>query len=523
MDWQTWSRARPRRAASVLIVSGMLLGSSGVGTDKARAEYATDSGIAQAAPLIHEAVEPIATSSSDSAVRGDPFDHVSYWSDDQIKSLASATNSSIAEAAERVDADEDYAVLVQEAKQLFPTTFGGYEIRPTGRTALTLFFTQDAGASVAHVHEAVPDAPRVKGRQVEHSEAYLEDLYAQAIERNQELISPAVGEMVSRVTLNRASNEVEVRVDSNAARAARASAASQGQSPGGAVSMTSATPSRKYVQAEDGWEGLQILAETNVVSATQCVDRNDCKAMRGGINMAYVQPDGFLANCSMSYTGYDRNTGAAFVVTNAHCGRGSNEYWQGVSNITEIGVSDFSAESAKGTWPGTSDPWGFDAVRVPDQGDEVGIRPWVYESGAQPEHEVFAVGEDALHLEGRSRCYSGYGSHGPTGGPTCGLSGYGPSEIFTVDEFTGQAYYVSNSYMFDAICASEGDSGGPVYNGPYLDGHVFAVILSVFDTCTFGAGTYYGLVADSARELNLRVLLSGLTPCQTRPPFICEG
>lgn len=224
------------------------------------------------------------------------------WSDEQLQSLAQSTKSTIEQARERVEADVHYEQLISEARHRYPETFGGYEIEPYGPTGLTLFFTRDVGASLAAVSEAAPAAIRVSAAMAKHSSRRLQDLYDKALERNNELIDRESGEEFSSLRLDLANNRVVLAVDTNKAskpeRPSELGEQDTGVSP----------PLRAPRADESEWEGLEIVAETVTAVPDACVNRDDCNSMRGGTAITY---NNGVGRCTMSYTGYDKSTGAA--------------------------------------------------------------------------------------------------------------------------------------------------------------------------------------------------------------------
>lgn len=432
------------------------------------------------------------------------------WTEAQLRSVATSTNSTLAQAAERVVADVLYEQLVAHATAAYPNELGGYRIKSTGATALTLFFTREAERFTAASLQAVaPTAPRVSARTVERTEGELRALYDRAIARNSELVERDAGEQLARVELDRANNRVVMAIDT-------------GESHGpSAVNESRSVEDMQERAAGHGWDGLKIVEETRTVRPAQnlCVSRDDCRSMRGGVSIVSN-----YSRCTMSYTGYDKVANEAFVVTNAHCGRLSptpSNYWQGYSpgQGWEIGPRGRAVDNIfPEPEPGVS--YGYDAVRIPDLGPQVGIRPFVYRSRQQAEYPVYAVGAGRLHLEGRVRCFAGRVTSGPTDPDVCGTSGYGPA--MKVYEHGDRRWAVANSFSFDTVCVRDGDSGAPVINpsGHYLDGHIWG-FQEFVGTCTFGASSDYNLVEHSADALGLRVLLA-TPPCSNQPPVTCR-
>lgn len=60
---------------------------------------------------------------------------------EQLESVAENTESTLTEAEERVALDLLYEEVITFTEQQYPDTFGGYEIKPTGASALALYFT----------------------------------------------------------------------------------------------------------------------------------------------------------------------------------------------------------------------------------------------------------------------------------------------------------------------------------------------------------------------------------------------
>lgn len=432
------------------------------------------------------------------------------WSEEQLRSLAASTDATLEQASERVVADVLYEELVAYAMKAYPDSFGGYEIKNIGATALVLFFTRDADRLAAGtVRAAAPGAPRVSARTVERTEEELRALYDAAIARNADLVDREAGERLSSVELDRRNNAVVVAIDVEGRNDADASTESR-RSPED-LQQRAAAPE---------WDGLKIVEESRTVEPVQCVNRDDCRSMRGGISI-----NSQSGRCTMSYTGYNKATNEAVVVTNAHCGRSvANAFYrQGFNSGAgyDIGPRGPTADRVFGEIePGV--PYGYDAVRITDEGPLVGIRPFVYYSAPQAEYPVYAVGSSSLHVEGRSRCFAGRTTSGATDPALCGTSGYGPA-VKRYTESDGRTWAMANSYSFNNVCAVLGDSGAPVINpsGNYLDGHVFGNETQ-FGQCPLfpGTGTNYQLVEHSADALGIRVQLAAY-PCSNRPPVTC--
>lgn len=204
------------------------------------------------------------------------------------------------------------------------------------------------------------------------------------------------------------------------------------------------------------------------------------------------------STCTMGFTARERGTNTPYVVTAAHCGEGGT-FYHGPYLIGRSNRSNSNIFGARN---------GYDSLRVPDDGPQVGIRPWIFESIARPEYPVNAVGAPHLHRAGVSRCFSGRSTHGLVAGPTCGTSGHGPTTVTAPYTSGGLNYTTRNAYYFDTVCAKGGDSGAPVYRNGTLDGMVFGGRTSRFG-CVGSSGTYYNLALHIADALNLNVFQTG--------------
>lgn len=440
------------------------------------------------------------------------------WTDEMYSSLAGSTDATIEQARERVSLDLAYQELISAAELQFPDTFGGYEIRKTGASALRLDFTEEHEGALATLREKHPEVPRVSSSQVDHSLKRLQALYAQTLTRNDILIDRQRSEEFSSLFLDVENNRVVLGVDTaeddavdrlpaGGSLAGRQSVSQEPESLPG--------PLNEPLEREPEWVGLEIVAETVSAVPTACVNRDDCNSLRGGTR---IRSD--RGNCTLGYTAYDKVINVPFVVTAAHCGRGFRDYYQGNGSSYYIGRADYALDGYRGSFPGEPDTrFGYDAVRIPDTGPNVGIRPFIYYSRQWSEYPVYGIGTESLHRAGVSRCFSGRTTSGPEGEASCGTSGQGPSRESYVQD--GQKWVMDGTYRYDNVCSLDGDSGGPVFNGPYLDGTLWGNTGGgFFDTCTFANGLAYHLVETTVELLGLNPFLAK-PPCSSRPPVTC--
>lgn len=435
-------------------------------------------------------------------------------------SLAESTDATIEQARERVALDRVYQDLISAAELQFPDTFGGYEIRKTGATALRLDFTEDHEGALAALMEEHPEAPRLTSSLVDHSVDQLQGLYSRARSRNGALIDRQRGEEFSSLFLDVENNRVVLGVDTAEGDAVDRPPAGDSQAASLRIPQELESlphPLNEPLEGQPEWAGLEIIAETVSAVPTACVNRDDCNSLRGGTRIR-DNDDG--SNCTIGYTAYDKVTNVPFVVTAAHCGRGYHSYSQGDVSSYNIGRADYALDGLNGPLPEEpSTLSGYDVVRIPETGPNVGIRPFLYYSRQSPGYPIYGIGTEDLHRAGVSRCFSGRTTHGPEGAAQCGTSGQGPAvETYVQD---GQKWAMDGTYRFDDVCVLDGDSGGPVFNGPYLDGTLWGNTGGgFFTTCTFTNGLAYHLVETTAELLGLRPFRAEY-PCSNRPPVTC--
>lgn len=441
------------------------------------------------------------------------------WTEEMYQSVAESTSSTVQQARERVAMDRVYEGLIAAAEERFPESFGGYEIHKTGATALRLDFADDPDGSLAILLEEHPTALRVSTARVDQSVAQLDELYDRALAQNEALIDRRQGEEFSSLFLDVENNRVVLGVDTLEGEAAGRPApdpdlaARQGTAAPDAVPA----PANEAVEAQPEWAGLDLVAEPVSAEPTACVNRDDCNSLRGG---TLINDDDDGSDCTIGYTARDKVTAAPFVVTAAHCGRGFHSYSQGNVPSYYIGRADYALDGYKGTLPGEPNTkFGYDVVRIPETGPNVGIRPIIYYSRQQAEYPIYDVGTKSLHRAGVTRCFSGRTTSGPEGEAQCGTSGQGPSIHSYVRD--GQKWAMDETYRFDSLCSLRGDSGGPVFNGVYLDGVLWGNTGGgFFTTCTFSNGLAYHLVETTAELLGLNPFLA-VPPCSNRPPVTC--
>lgn len=250
------------------------------------------------------------------------------WTDEMYASLAESTDATIEQARERVALDRVYQDLISAAELQFPDTFGGYEIRKTGATALRLDFTEDHEGALAALMEEHPEAPRLTSSLVDHSVDQLQGLYSRARSRNGALIDRRRGEEFSSLFLDVENNRVVLGVDAAEGDAVDRPPAGDSQAASLRIPQELESlphPLNEPLEGQPEWAGLEIIAETVSAVPTACVNRDDCNSLRGGTRIR-DNDDG--SNCTIGYTAYDKVTNVPFVVTAAHCGRGYHSYSQ---------------------------------------------------------------------------------------------------------------------------------------------------------------------------------------------------
>lgn len=448
---------------------------------------------------------------------------------EQLESVAENTESTLTEAEERVALDLLYEEVITFTEQQYPDTFGGYEIKPTGASALALYFTRHHEASLAAVQAAFPHVIRLSSKQVENTQAELWAMYydlAFAAPGEGLLARLAPTDLdIGTIGLNLAANTVDIHALNYETLARRdvaptitTSDADLLPAPGVAERVQSEAsvavdpslapdaplPAAGLLLSEE----VRLLPQEQLPQTTACTSRMDCNSVRGGIN---IKPRSG-GDCTLGYTAYNKTSGAPYVVTNAHCGARTEyqEYLQG-DPLYVVGGADLAIDRIFGTSP-SGHPYGYDAVRIREYGPDVGIRPFIWSN--TPEYHVWGVGDPSLHREGVERCYAG----AVTNGQECGPSGYGPAMKDATDS-DGVRYSNAHSYSFSTICIPKGDSGSPVYRGGFTDGMLFSSNTNLFGGCTGFSGSHYNLTFWTADALNLRVFLA--QPCSNRPPVTC--
>lgn len=304
---------------------------------------------------------------------------------------------------------------------------------------------------------------RVSAVEVDYTATQLQALYQAVTEQISALVEAGISHRSTEVNYEANRVLMKVRGDTEAAQA--------------------------EVQRRFGNAVLVTEAQDEIVPAV-CNNRNSCgPELRGGTSTTTSS-----VTCQLGFAGSDRNTGARYMVTAAHCGRVSTN-WSHAGLV--IGANDRNADQIFGA------RYGYDATRIRENSASFYTGPRMYRNGGDRAYAFKVLETPSGHRSGVTYCWTGLDRDGEH----CALGGYGPITVSYYDDVYNGTYTIPNSHYFRAFieCARPGDSGGPVFAFNYQIGGIFASTAPCTNADEY---TYYTLALYVLDALNLNAVLS---------------